>query len=322
MSATFDRKKQKSNLRTSSPNLSHNSPHVKKTHTPVYSSPSITPHTSLALEVLEMKPNSSRLNDGSVVHTVVKCIGKGSYQIILEVVEGSSQIWRQKTHPQELKNPILFGDYFKVKPGDGQPEIKAGAEFHVSLVKEGLVETVIDQSNLTLDELRVNTTEAKTISFDNKTADLTINLTLSNTHYPRNSELTLKDIGPKEEPAQNGNQLRKSELNSQTSLGYSAKINVKFGIHYNTFPGEIIKIVGSDGRLGSWDIHRAPTLNYENGYWTTEISFGRSYLPVEYKYAVFSESSGSSMWESCGNRKLEAGSEDFILRNDSWNSEN
>jgi len=309
----MDRKKQKSTLRTSSPSLAHNSPHVKKSNSIVgFGSPSVQnthTHTSLALEVLEMKPNSLRLDDKR---------DKGSYQIILEVTEGSSQIWRQRTHAQELKNPsIVFGDYFKVKPTEGMPEIKAGAELHVSLVKEGSAERIIDRSNFVLDELRVNTTEEKVISFDNQSADLVMNLTLSNTQYPRNSQITLKDLTEEEDK----NRLQKSELSeSQTNLpGFSPKITVKFGVHYNTFPGESIRIVGSDGRLGSWDIHRAPTMNYENGYWSIEISFSRSYLPLEYKYAVYSENSGNSMWESCANRTLEGGNEDFILRDDAWN---
>jgi len=267
-----------------------------------------------------MKPNGGLQTNG---------LSKGPFQIVLEVMEGSSHIWKQKTNPQMLKNlPVLFGDYFKVKSGEG-PEIKAGAQLHLYLTKSdapGDTEQIIDSTVFSLDDLRVNRTEEKVISFDNRSGELHLNLTLSNTQYPRNSDITLKDLTDDKTKMipvtpDSPNRLQKSELTESQSNIYSLpKITVRFGIHYHTGDGEQMRIVGSDGKLGSWDLYKAPILNWDQGFWSIEITFRRSYLPLEYKYVVYNVHTGQSRWEQSANRKLDGAFEECLEQRDVWDS--
>lgn len=81
-------------------------------------------------------------------------------------------------------------------------------------------------------------------------------------------------------------------------------MKVQFNIHYNTAPGQNIRLCGSIKELGNWNASSAFSLNHSSGNkWsgTLEIE-GRPEL-LEYKY-ILADENDHSTWEWGNNRKL------------------
>jgi len=64
------------------------------------------------------------------------------------------------------------------------------------------------------------------------------------------------------------------------------KISIRFGIHYDTYWGQNIVLVGSSPNLGKWNPSRGQRMTWMPGnYWELEVEFTETGV-IEYKYVV------------------------------------
>ena len=104
----------------------------------------------------------------------------------------------------------------------------------------------------------MNKEQHKTASLDHETAQVVLKLTLSNTQYPRGNTLTLNEISQREREKEKTTEEKEKpaedpHMITRTDSVYSLpRINVTFSIHYHTVPGEELRIVGSNYKLGDW----------------------------------------------------------------------
>jgi len=274
---------------------------------------------NLSVEILEVREGKDKQNQ----------IVGGPYICMLEVIDPSihQTLWKQKTSAQfTTKPPIIFGDVFKVKTfsGEWSVDIKAGFVLKIQLCKM-LDKTLsqIDSAVIELSELVINKEQQKVIPLDFAKAEVVLRLTLSNTQYPRGNTLTLSEIDHKEKEKEEEKEEKPQPLHQiERSLSsYSLpRVNVKFSIHYHTHPGEDVRVVGSNYKLGDWDASKAAVLEWTHGdMWVLEVSFRKAFVPFEYKYVVFNNHNGSVRWENVpSNRKLETADEEFITRSEIW----
>uniref|UniRef100_A0A7S0RM30 CBM20 domain-containing protein n=1 Tax=Chlamydomonas leiostraca TaxID=1034604 RepID=A0A7S0RM30_9CHLO len=100
----------------------------------------------------------------------------------------------------------------------------------------------------------------------------------------------------------------KAQARAQTAVDPSQVI-VKLNVTHPTKWGEQLKVVGSTTELGSWDIDRAPTMNWVKTSAAGELWSWEGVVPHgvhEWKVVVFNSSHKTSVWENIPvNRKLE-----------------
>mmetsp|Transcript_4600 Transcript_4600/g.11817 ORF Transcript_4600/g.11817 Transcript_4600/m.11817 type:complete len:401 (+) Transcript_4600:254-1456(+) len=78
---------------------------------------------------------------------------------------------------------------------------------------------------------------------------------------------------------------------------------VEFKIKYATSFGQSLKIVGSEGTLGGWDVAHAPVMSWTEGnVWRAAVELSQSSV-VEYKY-VLVEEHGADTWQHGNNNVL------------------
>jgi len=274
--------------------------------------------TSLSIEIVEVREGSNK-NE--------QLVG-GPYLCILEVIDSSihQTVWKQRSSSQFThKPPIIFGDVFKVKNFSGEwgVDIKPGFILKVQFCKmQDKAPVQIDSTNISLEDLVVNREQQKVVPLQEGKAEVVLRLTLSNTQYPRGNTLTLSEIDQKEREKEKSNeQPEKIDVSLERTLSsYSLpRVTVKFSINYHTTDGEVVKLIGSNYKIGDWDVNNAPTMKWTYGdNWELEISFRKAFVPLEYKYAVFHTHNGNVRWENISNRKIDQIEEDFITRSDTW----
>jgi hypothetical protein len=273
---------------------------------------------NLSVEILEVRQGKDKQTQ----------IVGGPYICMLEVIDPSihQTLWKQKSSAQfTTKPPIIFGDVFKVKTfsGEWSVDIKSGFVLKIQLCQM-LDKTLseIDSAVIELSELVVNKEQQKVIPLDSGKAEVVLRLNLSNTQYPRGNTLTLSEIDHKEkEKEEEKSQPETPQKLERTLSSYSLpRVNVRFSIHYHTHPGEDVRVVGSNYKLGDWDASKAPVLEWTHGdMWVLEVSFRKAFVPFEYKYVVFNNHNGSVRWENVpSNRKLDTADEEFITRSEIW----
>jgi hypothetical protein len=265
----------------------------------------------------------------------------GPYQCILEVFDDHihQTLWKQKSSAQfTTKPPIIFGDIFKVKNvnGDWGLDIKPEYLLKVQFCKVEEKHVVqLDSGTICLESLIVNKDNIKEVKLDEGKAVVVLKLNISNSHYPRTNTFTLGEIAAKEREKEAAKEKEKEAAKettaenhrpqtlTRTSSYHLPRIGIKFSIHYQTVPGEEVRIVGAHSKLGDWDPWKAPVLEWTNGgVWVKEIGFRKASFPVEYKYVVVNPNNGSVSWETVGNRKVEYSDDlpESFFRNDHWNT--
>jgi len=276
---------------------------------------------SLSVEILEVREGTDN----------TPIVG-GPYVCLLEVIDPSSIqqiLWKQKSSAQfTSKPPIIFGDIFKVKSLSGEwcIDIRPGFTLKIQLCKVSeKALTPLDSATIELQDLVVNKEQQKVIPLEVGKAEVVLRMTLSNAQYPRVNALTLREIDQKEkekgEKTQEQNEPSIHEEKSlQQALSYSLpRVKVRFCIHYHTNPGEDLRVVGSNYKLGDWDPFKAGILEWTNGdFWVLEISFRKAFIPFEYKYIVCNNHNGVVRWENIKNRKVEVTESEFIDRSEVW----
>jgi len=273
--------------------------------------------TTLSIEVMEVRAAS-----GSNIALV-----GGPYVCILEVIDSSIRqtVWKQKSSAQFThKPPIIFGDVFKVKNFSGEfgLDIRPGFVLNVQFCKvNDKAPTEIDSAAIELEDLVVNKEQQLTTTLKGGKAIVVLRLTLSNTQYPRANTLTLNQIYQKErekEKTIENVQVEDKGITRSDSVYSLPRLTVKFAIHYHTVPGEEVRVVGSNYKIGDWDAFKAPALSWtEGGLWVLEVSFRKAFVPFEYKYVVIKD--GQARWETLTqNRRVESTEEDFVYRADTW----
>lgn len=273
--------------------------------------------TGLSIEISEVRDSSSGQT------TLVG----GPYVCVCEVTDSSHQlVWKQKSSAQfTSKPPIIFGDVFKVKPfsGDFGVDIKPGFTLKVQFCKvndKSLEE--IDAGIVELQDLVVNKEQHKVIPLQHGRAEVAMRLTLSNTQYPRGNTLTLTEISQREREKEKSSEEKTLEpvpsIKRTDSVYTLPRLNVRFSIHYHTVPGEELRVVGSNYKLGDWDPMKAPAMEWTHGgVWVLEVSFRKAFVPFDYKYVLIKD--GNPRWENIpGNRRVEATDSESVQRNESW----
>jgi len=282
--------------------------------------------TTLSIEIMEVKQGMDK-NEPIV---------GGPYVCILEVTDSTlnQTLWKQKSSAQfTTKPPIIFGDVFKVKTssGDWGVDIKPGFQLRVQLCKvedKSLIQ--IDSGVFQLQDLVVNKEQKEDILLGEKKAEMVLRLSLSNSQYPRGNTFTLHEIHSKEKEKEKAQERATEEMEKEggsaiqrtTSMSstYSLpRVSVRFSINYHTNPGEDIRVVGSNYKLGDWEASKAPILEWTHkDIWVAELSFRKVFLPFEYKYVVYDNNTGSTRWETIPNRKVDVTEEDMIDRPEIW----
>jgi len=267
--------------------------------------------TSLSIEIVEVRDKKASL------------VG-GPYVCILEVIDSTMHqtVWKQKSSAQfTTKPPIIFGDVFKVRYMSGELglDMKPDYILKVQFCKMTDKSPVqLDYASLTLGDLVLNKEQQKELVSHGGNAEIVLRLTLSNTQYPRGTTVTLSELSQKEKEKEQ-QQGEETPLQLQRTSSYHLpRAVVRFSLKYDTVPGEEIRVVGSNQKLGDWDAHKAAPMQWcEGGSWRLEIPFRKANVPFEYKYVVYNTQNGSLRWESAGNRRVEA-AEDFVAKDDSW----
>jgi hypothetical protein len=272
--------------------------------------------TSLSIEIIEVRETSGK----------VSLVG-GPFVCVCEVTDSSHQlVWKQKSSAQfTTKPPIIFGDVFKVKPfsGDFGVDIRPGFTLKVQFCKaqdKSLEE--IDSGVVELQDLVVNKEQHKAVALEHGKAEVVLRLTLSNTQYPRGNTLTLTEISQREREKEKTSEEKPSEPStpvSRTDSVYTLpRLNVRFSIHYHTVPGEEMRVVGSNYKLGDWDPTKAPVMEWTHGgVWVLEVSFRKAFVPFEYKYVLMKD--GNPRWENVPeNRRVEATDSEHVRRDECW----
>jgi len=275
--------------------------------------------TNLSIEIAEVREVQEKKSS---------LVG-GPYLCVLEVLDPSIQqtVWKQKSSAQFTnKPPIIFGDVFKVKnfTGDFGVDIKPGFSLKVQFCKvTDKSPQEIDSANIQLQDLIVNKEQQKVVPLELGKAEIVLRMTLSNTQYPRGNTLTLNEITQKEREKEKTTEQEKTVepekiLNRTNSVYSLPRLTVRFSIHYHTVPGEELRIVGSNYKLGDWDAFKAPVMEWtHNGVWVLEVNFRKAFVPFEYKYVLVKD--GNARWENIpGNRKVEATDEEFIQVSETW----
>jgi len=301
-----------------SPHFSHIASHSPSGRTK--GSPGL-PVTTLSIEIVEVRDS----------HDKKAPLVGGPYVCILEVVDPSIQqtVWKQKSSAQfTTKPPIIFGDVFKVRNmnGDWGLDIKPGYVLKVQFCKMTDKSPLqLDYANISLEDLIVNKEQQKEVPLHGGNAEIVLRLTLSNAQYPRGTTITLGELGQKEKEKEEKEKEKEKEPQfepqglQRTASYHLPRVVVRFSILYHTVPGEDVRIVGSNPKLGDWDAHKAPPMVWsEGGTWRLEIPFRKITTPFEYKYVVYNTQNGSVRWETAANRKVEAVQDDFINREDAW----
>ena len=96
-------------------------------------------------------------------------------------------------------------------------------------------------------------------------------------------------------------------------------VKFTFSIHYNTIPGQIIRIIGSVEELGNWK--EGIDMNYiENGLWKIEIDIPTN--SFNYKFQVYNLSTQQiDKWEDCNDRLFVLMQQsDEVIVEDNWNN--
>jgi len=279
------------------------------------------PLTTLSIEIVEVRDSQDKKSP---------LVG-GPYVCILEVIDPvlHQTVWKQKSSAQfTTKPPIIFGDVFKVRNmnGDWGLDIKPGYTLKVQFCKMTDKSPLqLDYTNVSLADLVINKEQQKVVPLHGGHAEIVFRLTLSNAQYPRGTTLTLNELGQKEKEKEEKEKEKEPPTLEQppellrTSSYHLPRVVVRFSIAYHTVPGEEVRMVGSNPKLGDWDAHKAPAMLWsDGGTWRLEIPFRKTNTPFEYKYVVYNTQNGSVRWENAANRKVEATYEDFINREDSW----
>jgi hypothetical protein len=68
-----------------------------------------------------------------------------------------------------------------------------------------------------------------------------------------------------------------------------------------------VKVVGAIEQFGEWQATRAFTLTRTSvpGWYRALVMVNESRVPFEYKYVLYDEADGTTLWESGSNRVLE-----------------
>lgn len=268
--------------------------------------------TSMQVEVMEVKQTTP---------------DAGLYYCLLEIFDGKSEkpVWKQKTSQQSsTKGTLFFQDLFKVKSFQGDLDVKPGSTVKVSLMDNA--KEIVDTATVKLGGLALNKNQEETIKTDNDKAHIVLRFYLANTHYPRSETHYLRDLDTEKPHAKLSSSATSPRDHtmmvplpqSNEPLYTLPRVNVKFCVNYHTQIGEQLRVVGSNYKLGDWDVNQAPVMNWMgDGRWELEVSFRKAYIPFEYKYVVFNTHNHCTRWEETPNRRVEdKGS--FVGLSDKW----
>jgi hypothetical protein len=174
---------------------------------------------------------------------------------------------------------------------------------------------------VSLTDLVVNKPEEKVVPLEKGSAAIVIRVNLSNSQVAKDNKVVTE---LKHSNGTNGNSKldRTNSSNAMSSPYAHSFVNVAFSVDYHTQLGEVVCLVGSIPKLGSWDPTKAPKMTWnEGGVWSLEMAFRKSDTPLEYKYVVYNTHSQHCRWETTANRKFsleQHPDQHHIVRKESW----
>lgn len=100
--------------------------------------------------------------------------------------------------------------------------------------------------------------------------------------------------------------IRREGLAAEKHAANRLVMLVNFKVHYVTYPGQEILLVGSSPLLGTWNSDKAFAMHWNEGnIWSVELEVPISSEPLEYKYLV-QNPDGQLIWEDGSNHILHA----------------
>jgi len=281
---------------------------------------SIKYNATLHIQLVEVRQLDTSPND---------FFSGGPFQVILEVLEPNSKtpLWKHKSATvQATKPPVVFKEKAHVTnlpalecDHDNQPNCK----LELFLCKQKGNKWFKDNSTINLNDLVVNKQEEKVITLEKKTAAVVLRLRLSNSEVPTDNVNSLSELRHLSlTPSPSNGHSRNNSNNSLASPYSHSFVNLAFAVNYHTQLGEVLCVVGSIPKLGSWDPTKGLKMNWnEGGSWTLEVSFRKSDTPFDYKYVVYNTHSHHTRWETTPNRKFSLDKhpdQPRIVRDEAW----
>ena len=98
-------------------------------------------------------------------------------------------------------------------------------------------------------------------------------------------------------------------------------MQIQFNIHYETRPGQRLRVSGSVEELGNWNVDKALLLDFQpGGYWTGTLHFEPGNKVLQYRY-VLTEDSGKVLneWGEVREVDLKTGAFPVRYHFDTWN---
>jgi len=264
-------------------------------------------------------------------------IQSGPYSCLLEVYDASGSahaVWRQRSPVYIITSPpIMFNQSFRVGCfGEWVFNISVGWRLEIFLCKESKGRLFkVDKAVFFFDEILVNKTTELDLPMekDSGFVKIKMDLTMANgaagLHGVNGNPKKLKEV---QNPPARGLQRVPSAtipLSQLESVQKDVKhhfdldaVNIVFTMQYNTVPGQIVCVSGSNVELGEWDIWKAKKLSWSYGnLWRLDLLVPKTQIAFEYKYFIWNEhEKRSEVWESIANRRF-AQFADFELK-DKW----
>jgi len=111
------------------------------------------------------------------------------------------------------------------------------------------------------------------------------------------------------------------------------RCQITFTIRYNTYPGQIMCVIGNVEPLGVWDLKKAKQMEYvgtstsreDEPNWklivSVPVGLHRQFIKMEYKFVVVDDNLNAHRWETMTRRKdIFRGESVYYFRN-YWNCE-